>query len=58
LSSASISAVARELLAAGHYDNEPDAICAAIWLIAGADYLRRAGCMASHPSSLPALHVA
>jgi hypothetical protein len=58
MSSASISAVARELLTAGHYDNEPDAICAAIWLIAGADYLQRAESMERHPSAQPALHVA
>lgn len=50
--------VARQLIRDRYFDNEPDALCAAIRLIACADAMRRAECMARHPSALAPLRVA
>ena len=36
-----LTVVGRTLLADGHFDNEPDAVLAAIWLLAFADALER-----------------
>lgn len=36
-----LAVVGRTLLADGHFDNEPDAVLAAIWLLACADALER-----------------
>jgi hypothetical protein len=50
--------VARQLIRDRYFDNEPDALRAAIRLIACADAMRRAECMARHPSALAPLRVA
>ena len=52
-----VHAVAHHLLCDGYYDNEPDALRAAIHVIAAAETITRAECMARHPSSLPPTRV-
>lgn len=36
-----LAVLGRTLLADGHFDNEPDAVLAAIWLLACADALKQ-----------------